>query len=179
MNINDYLKPEQSINVIASAGTGKTWIIISKILRLLLNDIHPSKITAITFTKKSAAEMTDRLNEKIEYWSELNEKEIEIELKLIGINKNLDLYKDKAKKLFKFIQLNEKDVRITTFDAFFIEILSLMHLDKEIPKNIVINKHPDLLSKDTEKIIFSNDYLFKDIEAKKKYRVLNRLYWQL
>jgi ATP-dependent helicase/nuclease subunit A len=172
MNINDYLKPEQSINVIASAGTGKTWIIISKILRLLLNDIHPSKITAITFTKKSAAEMTDRLNEKIEYWSELNEKEIEIELKLIGINKNLDLYKDKAKKLFKFIQLNEKDVRITTFDAFFIEILSLMHLDKEIPKNIVINKHPDLIAKDTEKIIFSNDYLSKNIEEKKNIEFL-------
>ena len=51
MNINNYLKPEQSINVIASAGTGKTWIIISKILRLLLNDIQPDKITAITSSR--------------------------------------------------------------------------------------------------------------------------------
>ena len=174
MNINNYLKPEQSINVIASAGTGKTWIIISKILRLLLNNIQPDKITAITFTKKAAAEMTDRLNEKIEYWSDLSNEEIEIELKEIGIDKNLNLYKQKAKKLFKFIQLCEKNVRITTFDAFFIEILSLMHLDKEIPKNIIINKYPELLAKDTEKIIFNSNYLSKNPELKKNIEFLTK-----
>ena len=53
MNINKYLQPGESVNVIASAGTGKTWFIISKILRLLLDDVEPEKITAITFTKKS------------------------------------------------------------------------------------------------------------------------------
>ena len=174
MNINNYLKPEQSINVIASAGTGKTWIIISKILRLLLNNIQPDKITAITFSKKAAAEMTDRLNEKIEYWSDLSNEEIEIELKEIGIDKNLNLYKQKAKKLFKFIQLCEKNVRITTFDAFFIEILSLMHLDKEIPKNIIINKYPELLAKDTEKIIFNSNYLSKKPELKKNIEFLTK-----
>ena len=69
MNINNYLQPGKSINVTASAGTGKTWVIISKILRLLLEGEKPEKITAITFTKKASAEMRDRLNEKIELWA--------------------------------------------------------------------------------------------------------------
>ena len=118
--------------------------------------------------------MTDRLNEKIQYWSDLNSEEIEIELKQIGINKNLNLYKQKAKKLFKLIQINDKNVRITTFDAFFIEILSLMHLDKEIPKSIIINKYPELLAKDTEKIIFNNNYLNKNTELKKNIEFLSK-----
>ena len=100
MNINNYLKPGKSINVIAAAGTGKTWIIISKILRLLLDDVSPDKITAITFTKKSSAEMMGRLNEKIELWSNLNLQALEIELKEIGVTENIKIYSYKAKKLF-------------------------------------------------------------------------------
>ena len=72
MNINKYLQPGESVNVIASAGTGKTWFIISKILRLLLDDVAPEKITAITFTRKTTAEMQTRLNDKIEYSDEHN-----------------------------------------------------------------------------------------------------------
>jgi ATP-dependent helicase/nuclease subunit A len=130
MNINNYLKPGKSINVVAAAGTGKTWIIISKILRLLLDDVSPDKITAITFTKKSSAEMMGRLNEKIELWSDLNLQALEIELKEIGVTENIKVYSYKAKKLFVNIQLSTKDIRISTFDAFFVEILSLLHLDK-------------------------------------------------
>ena len=92
MNINNFLQSNKSINVIASAGTGKTWIIISKILRLLLDDIEPEKITAITFTKKAAAEMRERLNDKIEHWAQINEQDIVKELNEIGINKNLEKY---------------------------------------------------------------------------------------
>ena len=76
MNINKYLQPGESVNVIASAGTGKTWFIISKILRILLDDVAPEKITAITFTRKTTAEMQTRLNDKIEYWASSTEQEI-------------------------------------------------------------------------------------------------------
>ena len=48
MNINNYLQTGVSVNVTADAGTGKTWFIIAKILRMLLDDVSPEKITAIT-----------------------------------------------------------------------------------------------------------------------------------
>ena len=172
MNINNYLKPGKSINVVAAAGTGKTWIIISKILRLLLDDVSPDKITAITFTKKSSAEMMGRLNEKIELWSDLNLQALEIELKEIGITENIKVYSYKAKKLFVNIQLSTKDIRISTFDAFFVEILSLLHLDKEINKNIKTNSYRDLISKNVVNKIFSNQYLKSNLNIQKNINFL-------
>ena len=68
MNINNYLQTGVSVNVTADAGTGKTWFIIAKILRMLLDDVSPEKITAITFTKKSSVEMRERLDAKMELW---------------------------------------------------------------------------------------------------------------
>ena len=119
MNINKYLQPGESVNVIASAGTGKTWFIISKILRLLLDDVAPEKITAITFTRKTTAEMQTRLNDKIEYWASSTEQEILNDLHQIGISNNLTHYINKARKLFLKIQLSTKNVRISTFDSLF------------------------------------------------------------
>ena len=172
MNINNYLKPGKSINVIAAAGTGKTWIIISKILRLLLDGVSPEKITAITFTKKSSAEMMERLNNKIELWSNLNIDELEIELNEIGITENIKIYSDKAKRLFINVQLSTKDIRISTFDAFFVEILSLLHLDKDINKNIKTNSYRDLISKDIINKIFSNQYLKNNLCVQKNINFL-------
>tara|TARA_B110000240_G_scaffold93724_1_gene106393 strand:+ start:886 stop:3297 length:2412 start_codon:yes stop_codon:yes gene_type:complete len=165
MNINNYLKPGKSINVIAAAGTGKTWIIISKILRLLLDGVSPDKITAITFTKKSSAEMMERLNAKIELWSNLELHDLEIELNKIGITENIKIYLDKAKRLFVNVQLGTKDIRISTFDAFFVEILSVLHLDKDINKNIKTNSYRDLISKNVINKIFNNQYLIDNLHT--------------
>tara|TARA_S200000501_G_scaffold326551_1_gene325184 strand:- start:4359 stop:6764 length:2406 start_codon:yes stop_codon:yes gene_type:complete len=164
MNINNFLKPGNSINVIAAAGTGKTWFIIAKILRLLLEDINPEKITAITFTKKASAEMLDRLNKKVEGWSKQDEKSIKKDLEEIGINKNYEYYIAKAQKLFLKLQLNEKDIRISTLDAFFMEIIGQFYLDIDVPNNIKTNDYPTLVTKEVEKKIFNEKY-FKEHKA--------------
>ena len=166
MNINKYLQPGESVNVIASAGTGKTWFIISKILRLLLDDVAPEKITAITFTRKTTAEMQTRLNDKIEYWASSTEQEILSDLHQIGISNNLTHYINKARKLFLKIQLSTKNVRISTFDSLFMEILNQMHLDKEILKNINTNSYPKLIAKDILDNIFNKNYLENNLDIK-------------
>ena len=166
MNINKYLQPGESVNVIASAGTGKTWFIISKILRLLLDDVAPEKITAITFTRKSTAEMQTRLNDKIEYWASSTEQEILNDLHQIGISNNLTHYINKARKLFLKIQLSTKNIRISTFDSLFMEILNQMHLDKEILKNINTNSNPKLIAKDILDNIFDENYLKNNLDIK-------------
>lgn len=55
--------PRRSVVVEACAGAGKTWMLVSRILRALLEGVPAREILAITFTKKAAGEMRARLME--------------------------------------------------------------------------------------------------------------------
>lgn len=58
---NAALEAEGRAIVSASAGSGKTTVMIEKIVRLILNGADVSQILALTFTKKAAQQMKDKL----------------------------------------------------------------------------------------------------------------------
>ena len=58
----------------ASAGTGKTQVLTARVLRLLLNGARPESILCLTFTKAAAAEMANRIGERLAAWVRLHEK---------------------------------------------------------------------------------------------------------
>ena len=53
--------PGRSVAVEACAGAGKTWMLVSRMVRALLDGVPAHEILAITFTKRAAAEMRERL----------------------------------------------------------------------------------------------------------------------
>ncbi|WP_455379318.1 UvrD-helicase domain-containing protein, partial [Petrachloros mirabilis] len=59
---------DRNIVVVAGAGTGKTTILVNRILNLLMREPHPLSITeivALTFTNKAATEMKQRLRREL------------------------------------------------------------------------------------------------------------------
>ncbi len=60
------LNPAQNVVIEACAGSGKTWLLVARLLKLLLNGVPPAQIVAITFTRKAAQEMKQRLADMLD-----------------------------------------------------------------------------------------------------------------
>ena len=77
--------PQHSVWLAASAGTGKTKVLVDRLLRLMLAGASPQRILCLTFTKVGAAEMTDRLHQRLIRWYALPEPLLADELaELLG-----------------------------------------------------------------------------------------------
>ena len=84
-NQMDAVRPDETVWLSASAGTGKTQVLSSRVLRLLLQpQVEPSQILCLTFTKAGATEMAARINDKLARWVRLDDVRLAEELKAIG-----------------------------------------------------------------------------------------------
>ncbi|HEV7285011.1 MAG TPA: UvrD-helicase domain-containing protein, partial [Kaistia sp.] len=68
--------PEASAWVSANAGSGKTYVLARRVIRLLLNGADPSSILCLTFTKAAAAEMSSRVFEILAGWTTMPDAEL-------------------------------------------------------------------------------------------------------
>ncbi len=65
--------PRASAWVAANAGAGKTYLLTTRVARLLLSGCDPARILCLTYTKAAAAEMTDRLYAILSEWALLDD----------------------------------------------------------------------------------------------------------
>jgi len=77
--------PDRTVWLSASAGTGKTQVLTSRVLRLLLEPgVSPDQILCLTFTKAGAAEMATRIGQKLADWVRLEDTVLASQLQAIG-----------------------------------------------------------------------------------------------
>src|SRR5713101_4852940 len=65
--------PAVSAWVAANAGSGKTYALAQRVIRLLLDGVAPGKILCVTFTKAAAANMANRVFEELRRWTALDD----------------------------------------------------------------------------------------------------------
>jgi ATP-dependent helicase/nuclease subunit A len=111
--------PEDNVWLSASAGTGKTQVLSARVLRLLLReDVAPSQILCLTFTKAGAAEMANRINAVLARWVRLPETKLFEELGYLGAP-NTPEVRDRARTLFaSVLDCPGGGLRIDTIHAF-------------------------------------------------------------
>ena len=102
----------------ASAGSGKTFALSVRYIALVLRGENINEIVALTFTKKAANEMKERI---IATFLDLQNKKGELEAVCaeLGINQD-EAIKRRDERLGVFLQ---SELKIYTFDAFFSGIL--------------------------------------------------------
>lgn len=117
-------RPDGQVWLSASAGAGKTQVLTGRVLRLLLNDADPESILCLTFTKAGAAEMADRIHERLGAWVTLPEKDLRPELFALG-EPHLGNRLADARQLFaKVLDARGGGLRIQTIHAFAQTVLA-------------------------------------------------------
>jgi hypothetical protein len=68
--------PDRSVWVSANAGSGKTYVLATRVIRLLLAGTDPSRILCLTYTKTAAAEMKERVFRRLGEWVTMPEADL-------------------------------------------------------------------------------------------------------
>ncbi|MBI5451469.1 MAG: UvrD-helicase domain-containing protein [Gammaproteobacteria bacterium] len=124
--------PEHNISVMASAGTGKTWLLVTRLIRLLMAGAPPTSLLAITFTRKAATEMRTRLMQRLLEMAAADDAALRRLLDEIGADTEPHTM-SMARNLYETLLRSEHPVRITTFHAFCQDILQRFPVEAGIP----------------------------------------------
>ena len=158
--------------IIASAGTGKTFTLIDRILYLLLINNSINKILIITFTNAAIEEIHARLHITLKNWQNYDDivnKDIIIYKKKYNINQSKEILIQRAKNLFNEYISNIEKIQIKTIHAFCAWILSYIAFDKN--NKFKILTHFDLSNIKIPKEIYSYIHFSKTNEL--IYQILN------
>jgi len=150
----DACNPALNATVSASAGSGKTWLLITRIVRLLIDGAKPGNIIALTFTRKAAGEMQIRLNERLFEMATAEENELDALLQLIGCDTSTAT-KSIASGLYEKSMHNLYPIRIQTFHSFCQDILSRFPLEADIPPGFDLSEDTSLLERQAWQLLFN------------------------
>lgn len=142
--------PKNSVWVFASAGSGKTRILISRVIRLLLSDVTPNKILCLTFTKVAAAEMQSRINSELASWVLCDDENLQ--KKLLELNGTFPTKNDlkKARSLFAQALDQEAKIKVQTIHSFCQNLIKIFPFEAKVKSNF------EVIAEDIEKLMIKN-----------------------
>ena len=135
--------PSASSWTSASAGTGKTYVLARRVLRLLLNGVLPARILCITFTRAAAAEMTNRIARQLSTWALQDDHALCEDLsELIGRAPDKGEMK-RARTLFATCLNAPTGMRIQTIHAFCQALLKRFPIEAGAPPHFQVIEESD------------------------------------
>lgn len=140
----------------ASAGSGKTFSLSIRYISLLFQGSNPKDIIALTFTKKAAAEMKDRVFNTLQDL-ESRKNELEELAKILQLS-NDEILNKKNQIMTSFLESN---IKIMTIDSFLGLVLRKFSLHFGIM--------PDFTTNETSTIMHVQEEFIKNSKSKKAY----------
>ncbi len=122
--------PRRHVVVEACAGAGKTWMLVARIVRALVEGAQPQDILAITFTRKAAGEMRTRLAEWLRECSRFTLDEAAAQLVAFGVP--APAAQDQAAALIglhEHVLASGRVVEVRTFHAWYAQLVRAAPMD--------------------------------------------------
>lgn len=138
----DASDPERSVWVTANAGSGKTYVLTARVLRLLLSGAKPEEILCLTYTKAAAAEMRGRVAERLGKWALESEDELIRDLTALSGVPPTPGMRLRARSLFARALEAPGGLRIQTIHAFCESVLHRFPREAGVPFDFsVLEEH--------------------------------------
>jgi len=170
--------PRRSVAVEACAGAGKTWMLVSRIVRALLEGMDPPPgtpalaphdILAITFTKRAATEMRERLYAWLQEFSLAGEDALGHELRIRGIRaRDTRMLGQQLASLFGRVLAGGRLVQIRTFHSWFGALLKAAPL--AVLQRLELPLDYELLEDDTQAVALVWPRFFQALVAQPQHR---------
>jgi ATP-dependent helicase/nuclease subunit A len=159
--------PNLNVWVAASAGTGKTKVLVDRVLRLMLprmgeglaSAVSPDKILCITFTKAAAAEMKERITSELRRWLTLSEPELKVNLGNLCEGEVDDDMIKAARRLFARVIDLPSPMKIMTIHSFCQSIL------KRFPLEAAVSPHFELIDEQMVEVLLTEAMVQLDAEV--------------
>jgi ATP-dependent helicase/nuclease subunit A len=132
------LRVDESVWVAASAGTGKTKVLTDRLLALMLGGTDPAHILCLTFTRAAAAEMANRVNDRLAAWTTLPPGRLAQELVELTGRFPQEHEIARARQLFARVLDVPGGAKIATIHAFCQSLLRRFPLEAGVPPEFAV-----------------------------------------
>src|SRR5882724_10783090 len=125
--------PASSAFVSANAGSGKTHVLVQRVIRLLLDGVPPEKILCITFTKAAAANMAERVFTTLGHWVTLGDTALDAAIRDAGIARPDAKLRMRARELFACALETPGGLKVQTIHALCTRLLQQFPFEANVP----------------------------------------------
>jgi ATP-dependent helicase/nuclease subunit A len=130
--------PAASSFVSANAGSGKTHVLVQRVIRLLLSDVPPEKILCITFTKAAAANMAERVFTTLGHWVTLDDDKLDDAIRDAGIAHPDRHLRTAARRLFAAALETPGGLKVQTIHALCTRLLQQFPFEANVPARFAV-----------------------------------------
>ncbi len=130
--------PAASSFVSANAGSGKTHVLVQRVIRLLLDGVPPEKILCITFTKAAAANMAERVFTTLGHWVTLDDDALDAAIRETGIPHPDTRLRKSARKLFACALETPGGLKVQTIHALCTRLLQQFPFEANVPARFAV-----------------------------------------
>jgi ATP-dependent helicase/nuclease subunit A len=130
--------PASSAFVSANAGSGKTHVLVQRVIRLLLDGVPPEKILCITFTKAAAANMAERVFTTLGHWVTLDDTALDAAIRDAGIARPDARLRMRARELFAYALETPGGLKVQTIHALCTRLLQQFPFEANVPARFAV-----------------------------------------